>query len=222
MELIVPDILRDVMQLSVILPVGGVLAGLVLWVVGWWTHRFWVVLSLTVLGGIVGLQHAAELHTQPLLAAVGVALVAGILAMTLVRLLAFLAGGVAGLLLVNTMSPGWDQPFFAFLIGALAGLFLLRCWMMAMTSLAGVLLIAYGGLALAGQWTTLDVVAWCEAHRQLVNLVATAAAMGGFAIQFGWDWLIHRKPGGGKSAGKKSKTGTRDDKKDMDHAGLAA
>jgi hypothetical protein len=222
MELIVPDILQDVMQLSVILPVGGVLAGLILWLVGWRTHRFWVVLSLTVLGGIVGLKHAAELHTQPLLAALGVALLAGILALTLIRLLAFLAGGVAGLLLVNTLSPGWDQPFFAFVLGALAGLFLLRCWMMAMTSLAGVLLIAYGGLALAGQWTTLDAVDLCEAHPQLVNLVAGAAAAVGFVFQLGWDWFINRQPGGGKSAGKKVRTGKKDSKKDIDHSGLAA
>jgi hypothetical protein len=224
MYLIVPDILTDVQQLSAILPIGALLAGLILWLAGWWTHRFWVVLGLTVLGGIIGLQQAALLHTQPLLAAVGVGTAAGILALTLVRLLAFLAGGVAGLLIVNTVTPGWDQSFFAFLFGALAGWFLMRFWMMALSSMTGTLLIGYSGLALAGKWTTLDATAWCEGHRQLANILVVVAALAGFLMQLGCDWWIHRKPAGGKSAGKKAKPEKKDDKKEKqdESGGLAA
>jgi hypothetical protein len=222
MNLIAGDILRDVTQLSMVLPIGGLLAGLVLWLAGWWTHRFWVVLSLTVLGGIVGLQHAAELHTQPLLAALGVALAAGILALTLIRLLAFLAGGVAGLLIVNGLLPGWDQPFFVFLLGALAGLLLLRYWMMALTSLTGVLLIAYCGLALVGQWTRFDVVGLCDGNRPMMDIVVGAGVAGGFVLQMGVDWAMNRKPKGSNDA-KKAKPAKKDDKKvDDGHAGLAA
>jgi hypothetical protein len=213
MDLIAPDILADVRQLSAILPIGGLLAGVVLWLAGWWTHRFWVVLTLTVLGGIVGLQYAAQLRTQPLPAALGVALVAGILGMTLIQLLAFLAGGVAGLLLVNLIAPVADQPFFAFLLGGLAGLLLFRFWMMALTSLTGVLLIAYSGLALAGKWITAGAAGWCEAHGQIVTILLLLAAVGGFVVQLGCDWLVHRKPAPVKSAPKKDKVEKKDDKK---------
>jgi hypothetical protein len=215
MELIVPDILADVCRLSPILPIAGVLAGLVLWVAGWWTHRFWVVLSLTVCGGIVGLQYATELHAQPLLAAVGVATAAGIIALTVIRLLAFLAGGIAGLLIAGAVIPGLDQPLLAFLLGALAGWFLLRWWMMALTSLAGVLLFGYGGLALAGRWTKVDMPAWCLVHPQLVNILAILGALAGFVLQLSLDWWRQRKPAASKSA-KKPKPEKKDDKKEKD------
>jgi len=214
MDLFVPDIFADMRQLSAVLPLGGLLAGLVLWLAGWWTHRFWVVLTLTVLGGVVGLQCAAQLRTQPLLAALGVALVAGILALTLIRLLAFLAGGIAGLLLAILVAPAADQPFFVFLVGGLCGLFLFRFWMMALTSLTGVLLIAYGSLALAVRWMTFDVAGWCEAHGLIVNVLLILAALSGFAVQLGCDWLVHRKPAPVKSAPKKDKPEKKDDKKD--------
>src|SRR5580765_6925141 len=95
MELIVPDIVADVRELSAILSVMGLAIGVVLWLAGWWSHRFWFVLGFTVLGGIWGLQNAVALKSQPLVAAVGVGLAAGILALTLVRLGAFAAGGYA-------------------------------------------------------------------------------------------------------------------------------
>jgi MFS family permease len=214
MELIVPDVLGDVQQLSAVLPLTAMLAGLVLWLAGWWTHRFWVVLLLTVAGGIAGLEYAAELHAQPLLAALGVALSAGLLALTLVRLLAFLAGGCAGLALVHTLWPGWDQPLFAFLFGALVGLFLFRFWTMALTSLAGVLLIAYGGLALAGRWTNFDPVAWCEGKQTVVNAALGLAAAGGLLVQLVADWLANRKPAPAKEAGKKDKSEKKEEKKE--------
>jgi hypothetical protein len=214
MELIDSDILADVRQLSAILPILGVLAGLVLWLAGWWTHRFWVVLGLTVLGGIAGLQHAAELHAQPLLAALGVAIAAGILALTLIRLLAFLAGGFAGLVLVHALSPAWDQPLFAFLFGALLGLFLFRFWMMVLTSATGVLLVAYGALALLANWTTLDAIAWCDGHRLVVHVVLGLVVGGGLLVQLMCDWLSNRKPKVVKDAGKKDKPEKKEEKKE--------
>jgi hypothetical protein len=214
MELIVPDILTDIRQLSPILPIAGLLAGLVLWLAGWWTHRFWVVLGLTVLGGIVGLQHAAELHAQPLLAAIGVATAAGILALTLVRLLAFAAGGFTGLVLVHTVSPGWDQPLYAFLFGALLGLFLFRFWMMALTSMTGVLLVSYGGLALVARWTTFDAPAWCDGHQLVVNLVLCLAAAGGLVVQLVCNLLTNHKPVPARDAGKKEKSEKKEEKKE--------
>src|SRR5271165_3018990 len=141
MELIVPDILADVRQLSASLCVMALVVGAVLWLAGWWSHRFWVVLGFTVLGGIYGLQGAGALRTQPLIAAIGIGLAAGVLALTLVRLCAFAAGGFAGLMLTQAAFPALDQPLLAFLAGAFLGFILFRYWTTALTSLAGVVLM---------------------------------------------------------------------------------
>jgi hypothetical protein len=138
MEVVLPDILADVRQLSAILLVAALAVGAALWLAGWWSHRFWVVLAITVLGGIWGLQNAAVVLTQPLVAAIGIGLAAGILALTLIRLGAFVAGGYAGIWVIHSMLPAWDQPLLSFLAGGFLGFFLLRYWVMALTSIAGV------------------------------------------------------------------------------------
>ena len=146
-----PDIVADVRQLSAILPITGIMIGAVLWLVGWQTHRFWVVLGFTVLGGIWGLQNAAALKSQPLVAAIGIGLAAGILGLTLVRLGAFVAGGYACLLLTHAALPTWDQPLISFLAGGLLGFFLFRYWTMALTSLAGVVVMGHAIFGAGGQ-----------------------------------------------------------------------
>src|ERR1700676_2161328 len=98
MQLVAPDILSDACGLSVGLIILGMVLGVALWLFGWRYHRFWIVLITTVLAGIYGLYDAAVFRAQPLMAAVLLALVGGLLALALVRLLAFLAGGMAGLL----------------------------------------------------------------------------------------------------------------------------
>jgi hypothetical protein len=202
MELVAPDILADVRQLSAVFSVAGLLVGLVLWLAGWWTHRFWVVLGLTVLGGIVGLQNAAALQAQPLLAALGVGLAAGVLALTLMRIGAFVAGGYAGLLLVQTCLPSWDQPLVSFLSGGLLGWVLVRYWTMILTSLTGVLLVLYAVLALADKIGKIDAVAWSESHTAMLNAVCGVMTLAGFLVQFAGEWLRRRMTAGREQKGQ--------------------
>jgi hypothetical protein len=218
METVAPDIVADVRQLSAIFPVLGLLIGLVLWLAGWWTHRFWVVLGMTVLGGIVGLHQAAVLQTQPLVAALGVGLAAGMLALTLVRIGAFVAGGYAALLLVHAWSPSWDQPFISFLAGGLLGWLLVRYWTMVLTSLTGVLLILYSVLALADKFGKLDAVLWSERNAVTLNAVCAAMTLGGFLVQFVADWLRKR----GAKDDKNNKKDGKDSKKQRSGGVLAA
>jgi hypothetical protein len=201
MELIAPDILTDVKQLSASLSVLMLVCGVFLWLAGWWSHRFWMVLAFTVLGGIWGLQNGAALQTQPLVAAIGVGLAAGILALTVVRLGAFAAGGYAGLLLIHTAVPTFDQPLLSFLAGGLLGFFLFRYWTMALTSLAGVVLFGYGALALADNMGKLNAVTWAESHTNMLNAVGGMTALAGFGIQLLVDWV--RRPAGDESKGDK-------------------
>ena len=71
--------------LSVGLCATGLVVGLALWLFGWWSHRFWVVLTTTVLAGVFGLYEAAMFRTHPLVAALLLAVAAGLLALALIR-----------------------------------------------------------------------------------------------------------------------------------------
>src|SRR5207237_9828162 len=85
MQLVAPDILSDACGLSIGLVIAGVVLGLALWLFGWSCHRFWIVLITTVLAGVYGLYDAAAFRAQPLVAALLLALVGGLLALALVR-----------------------------------------------------------------------------------------------------------------------------------------
>ncbi len=137
MYLVAPDILADACGLSLGLMLLAVPIGLVLWLLGWWSHRFWVVLLTTVVAGVYGLHAGANFQTPPLVAAVLLALSAGVLALAMVRMVAFAAGGCAGILLVQAVYPSFNQPLISFLVAGLVCLGLFRPCIMALTGLAG-------------------------------------------------------------------------------------
>src|SRR5438034_242014 len=112
MQLIAPDILQEAQGLSPAVSGTALFVGLVLWLTGWSWHRFWVVLSATAGAGLFGLLSSPYYKVQPLVAGLLLAVAAGVLALTLVRVLAFLTGGLAGWLAVtHALAPStWDFP----------------------------------------------------------------------------------------------------------------
>src|SRR6266403_1336700 len=56
MQLIAPDLYEEVTRLSGGACALGLVVAVLLWLTGWWQHRFWLVASLTTAAGIVGLQ----------------------------------------------------------------------------------------------------------------------------------------------------------------------
>src|SRR4051794_31182340 len=98
MQLFAPDILEAAHGLSLGMSITGLVVGLLLWVTGWWWHRFWIVLGCTVAAGMIGLAYASQLgHVggmKPLLAGLLMAIAAGVLALALVRVIVFAAGGL--------------------------------------------------------------------------------------------------------------------------------
>jgi hypothetical protein len=195
MHLVPSDILGDACGLSLGLILVTVPIGLVLWLLGWWSHRFWVVLFATVLAGVYGLQSAQGLQASGLAGAVLMALSAGVLALALVRLVAFAAGGLAGLLLVQAAYPTLNQPLIVFLIAGLICLFLFRPCMMALTSLAGALTLTCAALMLLNYYTLLDAPAWSEHSSGLLNGIAGVLTLVGFLVQFLLDrYLFRSKP----------------------------
>lgn len=199
MVLIAPDILADACGLSLGLMLLAVPIGLVLWALGWWSHRFWVVLLATVLAGVYGLQAGSSLHAPPIVGAVLLALSAGVLALNVVRLVAYAAGGLAGLLLVQAVSPSLDQPLIAFLVSGLVCLALFRPCMMALTSLAGAVLLVGATLMLLHYYAVVDAPTWCEQSTSLVNWLTGAVAALGILVQFLLDRYVFRKESTAKS-----------------------
>src|SRR5437763_1374793 len=148
MQLVTPDILEQARGLSVPVCATGLALGSLLWIFGWSANRFWIAFFATVAAGVFGLQEGPAHGVQPLIAGLLLAIVAGVTAVLLVRLLAYFAGGVAGLLLVHVLVPHWDEPVICILAGGLLGVALFRSWVMALTSCGGVMLMAYSGLCL--------------------------------------------------------------------------
>lgn len=184
MHLLAPDILAEARGLSVGLCAAGISVGLALWLLGWRAHRFWIVLFTTVGAGILGLLSGHAHGVQPLVAGLLLALAAGVLALAVVRIFAFLAGGLATWLAVQYLLPAWQEPLVSFLAGGLLGVLLFRVWTMALTGLAGTLLMAYSGLCLADRLGKLDAVALAEQSPVLLNWGCIGGALLGLVAQF--------------------------------------
>ena len=148
MILVAPDILNEVRQLPWYFLSIGLTLGLMLWLFGGRGHRFWLVLGLTVAGGVLGLRFGAAYDVQPLVAGLLLAVTAGALALALSRVLLFVAGGAACVALAHAVAPSFDEPAVCFLVGGLLGVLLYKVWVSALSSLAGTLLIAYSILGL--------------------------------------------------------------------------
>ena len=185
MHTVAPDLVADLCGLSLGVLVAGVGLGGFLWLLGWKSHRFWVVLLTTVAAGIYGLQEAAAFKTPPLVAALLLAVAAGVLALALVRLLAFVLGGLTGLILLQAAAPNLDQPLVVFVLSGLVSLLLFRWFLMALTSVTGAVVLCYAGLALLHHQGALDAIAWSEqGPTTLFNWVWGLLALMGFFFQF--------------------------------------
>jgi MFS family permease len=183
-HLISPDILTEARALSFSLLAAGLTVGLLLWLLGWWGHRFWIVLIATVAAGIFGLNAGPSYGLQPVVAGLLLAVSAGVLALTLVRLFAYAAGGFTAWMLVHALAPLWGQPLLCFLAGGLIGLVLFRFWTMALTSFVGALLVVYSGLCLADKLDKLDSVSWASDQGALLNWLCGTLTLFGFVVQF--------------------------------------
>src|SRR5262245_57844889 len=100
MHLLDTEVLDLTRQLSPAIGIAAVLVGVFLWLFGAWGHRFWLAAAVTAAAGVAGLYVGPGFGVQPLVAALLLALSAGLLCLALARIALFLAGGLAALLLV--------------------------------------------------------------------------------------------------------------------------
>jgi hypothetical protein len=189
MNLIAPDILVEARGLSPAIPAVGVTIGLLLWLFGSYGHRFWIVLLLTMAAGVYGLNYGPAYGMQPMVAGLLLAVSTGTLGLALMRVLAFIAGGLAALWLARVLAPAHDEPLVFFLLGGLAGVLLIKLWITTLSSLAGTLLAAYSSLCLIERFGKFDAVAWSTENGPLLNWAILAFAGLGALAQL----LLHRR-----------------------------
>jgi hypothetical protein len=184
MQLVAPDILAEARGLPVGTTSACLAIGLFLWLFGARTHRFWIALSITVVAGLVGLNQGRSYGMQPLVAGLLLAVAAGVLALSLVRLLLFLAGGFAGLALVHAIAPSADEPLATFIVGGLIGVLLYWLWIMTLTSITGTALMMYSALCLLDRFGFLQAVEWSRQNAPLLNWGFAALVVMGILLQF--------------------------------------
>jgi hypothetical protein len=187
--LVAPDLLKLCIPLGLPTLGLGLLIGILLWLLGGWGHRFCIVLITTLIAGVVGLQCGPIWGMQPLVAGLLMAVAAGALALSLVRVVVFFAVGFGTYFLANTLLPNWKEPVVCFVAGGLLGVLLFRVWIMAAASLAGTLLMAYSSLCILTQVAKLDVESWAEKNGPLLNWSCFSVAVLGILVQL----LVQRR-----------------------------
>jgi hypothetical protein len=182
MHLVDPNILEAARGLSTVVSGTGLVIGLLLWSFGGRSHRFWLALIMTLAAGLLGLSFGPAYGMQPLVAGLLLAVAVGALALSLVRILVFAAGGLAGLCVVQALA--WDDHVVGFLVGGLAGVLLYRFWITVLASLAGTLLLAHSALCLVERFGKLDAAAWATKNAPLLDWGCAAFAVVGVLVQF--------------------------------------
>ncbi|MHB1425223.1 MAG: hypothetical protein ACYC3I_18795 [Gemmataceae bacterium] len=193
MQLLASDILEEARQLSPFLSGTGLLFGFLLWSLGGRTHRFWLAMSVTLTAGLLGLAIGKDYGMQPLVAGLLLAVSAGVLALSLVRILLFAAGGLTALGLMHHLASAWNEPIAIFLVGGLVGVLLYRFWIVAFSSAIGALLMAYSALALLDRLHRVDSVAWTNRNAPLLNWGCGTLIVLGILVQFLLERRRHRQ-----------------------------
>ena len=184
MQLIAPDILTEARGLTGAMSGTLCVLGIALWLFGWRWHRFWVVAGITLAAGLIGLNaERASGGTQIMAVGILLAVAAGMMALELAKVFAFVAGGCGAWLAVQWVVPQAQELWAVFLSGGLFGLLLYRVWTMLLTSLAGVLLAGHAGLLMLEPIFDFDAAAWAANNHVVLNGVVVACAVLGIFLQ---------------------------------------
>lgn len=183
MHLIAPDVLAEARGLSPFLSGAGVLLGFFLWLCGWRWHRFWIVVVVTLVGGLIGLQTGRSSGGHILAMGVLLALSAGLLALEVARLFSFLAAGTAIWMAANALFPQGRELWVAFLIGGLVGVLLYRFWTMLLSSFGGVLLSWHACLCLIETLIPFDAAHFADQNSAILTGGALVATIMGVVAQ---------------------------------------
>jgi hypothetical protein len=184
MQLIAPDIIAEARGLTGAMSGTLCVLGFALWLFGWRWHRFWIVAGITLAAGLLGLNAGRSAGgTQIMAVGILLAVAAGMMALELAKVFAFVAGGCGAWLAVQWVFPQAQELWAVFLSGGLFGLLMYRVWTMLLTSLAGVLLACHAGLLLLEQAFSFDAVGWVAANQAAMNGLAVGLTVLGILLQ---------------------------------------
>ena len=183
MQLIAPDILTEARGMTGAMAGTVCVLGFALWLFGWRWHRFWIVAGITLAAGLIGLNAGRTSGTQVMAVGILLAVAAGLLALELAKVLAFVAGGCGAWLAVQWVLPQAQELWAVFLCGGLFGLLLYRLWTMLLTSLIGTLLAGHAGMLLLEQIFRFDSVAWASRHVPALNGGVVGVVVLGILLQ---------------------------------------
>lgn len=183
MQFFAPDILSEARGLSFAML--GTLAalGVALWLFGWRWHRFWVVSGITLAAGLIGLNAARPAGVQVIAVGILLAVAAGMMALELAKVVAFIAGGIGAWLAVQWVLPQAQELWAVFLSGGLLGLMLYRLWTMVLTSLFGTLLAGNALILILAPSLNIDAVVWAGANAAALNGVGVGLTILGILLQ---------------------------------------
>jgi hypothetical protein len=214
MQLIAPDILAEARGLTGAMAGTVCVLGVALWLFGWRWHRFWIVAGITLAAGLIGLNAGrASGGTQVMAVGILLAVTAGLLALELAKVLAFVAGGCGAWLAVQWVLPQAQELWAVFLCGGLFGLLLYRLWTMLLTSLIGALLAGHAGVLLAEQLFPFDAVGWVARNVPALNGLVVGFVVLGVMIQ---SVSSPDEAAGEEKAEKKVKPAKKEKKHDAD------
>ncbi len=206
MQLIAPDILVEARGLTGAMSGTLCVLGIALWLFGWRWHRFWVVAGITLAAGLLGLNAGrAAGGTQIMAVGILLAVAAGMMALELAKVFAFVAGGCGAWLAIQWVFPQAQELWAVFLSGGLFGLLLYRLWTMLLTSLLGVLMAGHAALLLLEPIVPFDALRWVTANQAAINGVVVGLTVLGILFQ-----AIAAPDEGGA---KKEKTNEKEEKK---------
>ena len=184
MQLIAPDILAEARGMTGAMAGTIAVLGFALWLFGWRWHRFWVVAGITLASGLIGLNAGRTTgDTQVMAVGILLAVSAGLLALELAKVLAFVAGGCGAWLAVQWVLPQAQELWAVFLCGGLFGLLLYRLWTMLLTSLMGVLLAGHASVLLVEQFWQCNANDWVTRNVAPLNGFVVGLVVLGILLQ---------------------------------------
>lgn len=170
MQLIAPDILAEARGLTEAMSGTLCVLGIALWLFGWRWHRFWIVAGITLAAGLIGLNAGrASGGTQIMAIGILLAISAGMMALELAKVLAFVAAGCGAWVAAQWVFPQAQELWAVFLSGGIFGLLLYRVWTMLLTSVSGVLLAGHAGILLCEPVLRFNGDDWVAANQAAVN-----------------------------------------------------
>lgn len=183
MTLICPDVLAEARGLSPGAAGFLLFVGFLLWAFGWRWHRFWVVFSITLCAGLLGISAGKSAGSQVLVVGVLLAVSAGMLALELAKILAFVTGGVCAWVATEAAFPQAQELWAMFLCGGLIGVALYRVWTMLATSVVGILLCWHSLLVMAESFAGLDGPKLATQNAVALNSGVIVASLLGVFVQ---------------------------------------